>query len=111
MATKTLITLEQGTDYSLQIIVTDSLTGSGLNLTDYTAACKLRKHWASSTAYSLTATVSNAPLGEVTLSANNTTTSSIPPGRYLFDVEITSNTGIVSRALEGTVTIKPEITR
>lgn len=110
MTTKSLITLEQGTDFSLTITVTDT-AGVAFNLTGYTAAAKIRKHWSSSTAYALTATVTGSTSGEITLAANNTTTSAIPPGRYMYDVEATSNTGSVTRVLQGTMTVTPEITR
>jgi hypothetical protein len=33
------------------------------------------------------------------------------PGRYLYDVEITSSEGEVSRVVEGVVTVTPGITR
>jgi len=32
-------------------------------------------------------------------------------GRYVYDLEITSNTGIVTRSYEGIVTVTPEVTK
>lgn len=110
MATKSNIVIDQGSDLSLVVQVT-TVAGTIFNLTNYTANCKLSKHWSSSNSYSLTATVTDAPDGEITLSANNTTTSTIPAGRYMYDVEVTSNTGIKTRVLEGIMTITPEITK
>lgn len=110
MATKSLITIEQGTDFSLTVNVTGT-DGNAFDLTDYTAASTLRKHWSSSTSYSLTAAVTSGSGGEITLTANNTVTSAIPPGRYMYDIEATSNTGSVSRVLQGIATVTPEITR
>jgi len=110
MATKSNIVIDQGSDLTLQVSCTNA-AGEIFDLSNYTAACKLRKHWTSSTAYTLTSTVTGASLGEITLSANNTTTSAIPPGRYMFDVEVTSNTGTITRVLQGVATVTPEITR
>lgn len=110
MATKSNLVIDQGSDLSLTITVTDT-TGNAFNLTGYSGACKLRKHWSSNTSYSLTVTVTEAASGEITLSANNSSTSDIPPGRYNYDVEVTSNTGTVTRVLQGSATVTPEITR
>lgn len=110
MATKSNIVIDQGSDLSLQVSCTNS-AGEVFNLSNYTAACKLRKHWSSNTAYTITSTITGATLGEITLSANNTVTTAIPPGRYMYDVEVTSNTGTVTRVLQGTATVTPEITR
>ena len=110
MATKSNIVIDQGSDLSLQITCTNS-AGEVFDLSNYTSECKIRKHWSSNTSYSLTSTVTGASTGELTLSANNTVTSAIPPGRYMYDVEVTSNTGTVTRVLQGTATVTPEITR
>lgn len=110
MATKSNIVIDQGSDLSLTVTVTTT-AGGVFDLSDYTGECKLRKHWSSSTSYSLTVTVTDATDGELTLSANSTTTAAIPPGRYLYDVEVTSNTGTVTRVLQGSATVSPEITR
>jgi hypothetical protein len=40
-----------------------------------------------------------------------TQSSSIPSGRWLYDVEITAANGIKTRVVEGVVTITPEITK
>lgn len=110
MATKTNFVLDQGSDFSVTIDVT-TVAGTVFDLSGYTAAAKLAKHWSSSNNYSLTATVTDASDGQITLSANNSTTGAIPPGRYNYDVEVTSNTGTVTRVLQGIVTVTPEITK
>jgi hypothetical protein len=110
MATKSNIVIDQGSTLSLTVQVT-TVAGDVFNLTNYTAACKLSKHWSSSNTYTLTATVTDATDGEITLAANNTTTSNIPAGRYMYDIEVTSNTGTVTRVLQGIMTVTPEITK
>lgn len=110
MATKSLIIIEQGTDFSITLNVTNT-DGTVFDLSNFTAASSLRKHWSSSKSYNLSAQVIDGPSGELLLTANNSTTSNIPPGRYMYDVEVTSNTGTVSRVLQGSATVTPEITR
>ena len=41
----------------------------------------------------------------------NTTTSGIDEALYVYDIEITSAAGYVTRILQGTVTVTPEVTR
>ena len=109
MATAARLVIEKGTDFSMQFTVSDG-GGDVIDLNGYTAAFTFRKHWSSSTYYVVDATVTDPSNGVLTLSANNETTSSYLPGRFNFDVEITSGTGIKSRALQGTITVTPEYT-
>ena len=91
-----------------------------MNLTSYTGAAMIRKKY-SSTAASATMTVTfNATRtsGIVTLSLTNTQTSAIPAGedseatasQYVWDLEFTLS-GVVTRMLQGTVSISPEATK
>jgi|TARA_B110000444_G_scaffold239497_1_gene253965 hypothetical protein len=42
---------------------------------------------------------------------SNSTTSGIEEGMYVYDVEITSGGGVVTRIMQGQVTTTPEVTR
>lgn len=109
MAIKGNLVIDQGTDFSALIEV-DQPDGQDFPLSGYTVAAQMRKNYASSTAYDFTATISvgNA---EIEIKMANTLTSIIEPGRYLYDVEITSPAGEVTRVVEGIVTVTPGITR
>jgi hypothetical protein len=41
----------------------------------------------------------------------NSTTSNIEEGIYVYDLEITSGAGAVTRVLQGNITVTPEVTR
>ena len=41
----------------------------------------------------------------------NSTTAAIEEGVYVYDIEITSGAGTVTRLMEGNVTVNPEVTR
>jgi hypothetical protein len=110
MATVANIFVDQGADYS-NIITVGSSSGAPLNLTGYTVASQIRKSYSSSTAYNFTASVFSVASGQVRLQLTATTSRSIPPGRYLYDVEITSPTNVRTRVVEGIVTVTPEITQ
>lgn len=109
MAIKANLIIDQGTDYSTSIDVTDD-NDVPIDLTGYTAASHMRKHYTSTKKYSFTASVV-PELGQVVLAANNTLTDSIPAGRYVYDCELTDLFGNVSRLVEGIVTITPSTTR
>ncbi len=109
MATRVNIIIDQGTDFSTAINLTDS-SGTNLNLTGYSAASQIRKTHSSSnsTAFTCTLTTSNSTL---TLALNNSVTAAMSPGRYVWDAELTTSSGTISRILEGMVTVTPEVTK
>jgi len=103
-------TLEQGATFSREITVQDS--GSAMNLTGYTPRMQMRStHDSSTIALTFTATVSNAAQGKISLSATDTLTSAVEEGIYVYDLEIESSGGTVTRLMEGNVTVTPEVTR
>lgn len=109
MAIKTNIVVDQGTDVSFTFNVKDS-TSNTINLSGYTARSQFRKYYTSSKAYNFNATV-NSSNGSITLTANSTYTGTIPAGRYLFDCEVISLSNVVTRLVEGIVTVTPQVTR
>jgi hypothetical protein len=103
-------TLEQGTTFSKTITVKQD--GSALNLSGYTVRSQMRStHDSSSVALSFTASVSDASNGKITISANDTQTSAVEEGIYVYDLEMESTLGVVTRLIQGKVTVTPEVTR
>lgn len=109
MAIKTNIIVDQGTDVSYTFNVKNSSSNS-INLTGYTAKSQFRKYYTSSKSYNFNATV-NSSNGSITLTANSAYTGIIPAGRYLFDCEVISSSNVVTRLVEGIVTVTPQVTR
>ena len=110
MAKANLI-IDQGTDFSKELTVTDD-DGDAVNLTGYTAAGQSRKHFSSTTATNFTCTfASDRTTGKVTISLGRTVTEALAYGRYMYDVEITNSSNTRTRLLEGIATITPEVTR
>lgn len=108
MAIKANIVIDQGTDYSTSINVTDD-DGNPVDLSLYSGAAQIRKHYSSSNSTSFTVTTDAS--GTVTISMDATTTGGIIPGRYVYDVELTSDANVVSRLVEGVATVTPQVTR
>jgi hypothetical protein len=109
MALKANITIDQGTTFATTIDVTDE-EGNLINLTGFTGAAQMRKHYTSVTATNFTVSI-NANLGAVTLTMSANATNNVAPGRYVYDCELTDTNGTVSRLVEGIVTVTPGVTR
>lgn len=110
MAAFSEIVIEQGATFNTTINVEDT-AGAAINLFGYTANSMMRKSYYSTSATTITSTVTGTANGEITLSVTAANTSSLTPGRYVYDVIITSPTSIVTRVIEGIVTVLPSVTR
>ena len=109
MAIKANIVIDQGATYSTSIDVTDE-DGAVVNLTGFTGAAQLRKHYTSTAQTAFTVSIT-ANTGVVSLSLSANVTNNIAAGRYVYDCELTDNVGTVSRLIEGIVTVTPGVTR
>jgi len=104
------IVIEQGATFGSTLNVEDTY-GNAINLYAYTANSQMRKSYYSSSATTITASVTGTANGEVTLSMTSSNTANLTPGRYVYDVIITSPTSVVTRVVEGIVTVLPSVTR
>ena len=104
------LTIEQGASYSTSVTVSDAF-GSATNLTGYTAAAQLRKSYYSTSATDFTVSITNAGGGEITMSLSSANTANLTPGRYMYDLLITSPTSVKTRVVEGIAVILPSVTR
>jgi hypothetical protein len=99
--------IEQGATFSLEINVVDA-NNSPVDLSvGYTANSVLRRYYQANVAATFTVTCNS---NIVTLSMNANTTNNLELVQYVYDVKLTSNTNVVTRLLEGYVTIKPKVT-
>jgi|TARA_B100000085_G_scaffold70116_1_gene62816 hypothetical protein len=112
MAALTNLLIEQGASFSSTITLYNE-DDTVFDLTDYTAASQIRKSYSSSSA-SATFTIAfsaDRTLGQITLSLTPTQTANLEEGRYVYDTEVTSSDSTVTRVLQGTVTVSPNVTR
>ena len=110
MAAYSELNIEQYASFSV-IINVDDVGGDAINLTGYTANSQIRKSYYSSSANTLTATITGTSNGEITLSMTSTNTANLTPGRYLYDLVITAPDTTRTRVVEGIVNVLPGITR
>ncbi len=105
------LTLEQGANLTSIVTVNDA-QGDAVNLTTYSAASQLRKSYYSSSANTLTATITGNANGEITLTMTAANTALLTPGRYVYDLVITNSTdNSKTRVIEGTAIVLPSVTR
>lgn len=110
MAAISNLFVDQGTDYS-SVVTVVAANGAPLNLAGYTVKSQMRKSYSSSQAFNFTAIVLDAATGRIRLSLAASASELIPAGRWLYDVEITSDAGVKRRVVEGIVTVTPQITQ
>ena len=111
MAVLSNLSIDQGSDFSAEVIVEDS-SGDVANLTGFTGAGQIRKTYSSSTATNFVVVVTNATQGLLTLTLSNAVTNAMKAGRFVYDVEITeTSNGEKTRVVEGQLTINPGVTQ
>ena len=107
MATKANITIDQGANFSTEIVLTDE-AGNLLDLSVYTGESQIRKSYTSSTAKNFDVNLLD---GVVTLSMAANTTATMTAGRYVYDVILVDGSNNVTRIVEGIVTVTPRVSQ
>ncbi len=110
MAAVANLGIDQGTTFSVTFTVNDD-TGTARDLSTYTARSQMRRSYTASANTAFTANIFLPLSGELVLELSATQTASLKPGRYVYDVELVSNTSTVERIVEGIVTVFPEATK
>lgn len=113
MASNYNIDIDAGSNYSLVVTYRDN-SGTAINLTGYSAKMQLKRGYADAVAsFELSTVNSRITLGgiagTITLAISAADTGTLS-GKYLYDLEITSGSGYVTRLIEGAVTVSPEVT-
>lgn len=105
------LTLDQGTTFETSIDLTND-DGTAINVTNYTFQSQIRKsYYSSNPTANITVTIVDAPNGNVKLSMTAANTANVPAGRYLYDLKMTSNSNVITRILEGIITVTPQVSR
>ena len=111
MAAYVEITIEQGANLTSTVTVNDT-QGDSVNLSTYSASAQLRKSYYSSSANTLSATITGNANGQITLSMTAANTANLTPGRYVYDLIIRNSVdNSVTRVVEGTAVVLPSVTR
>tara|TARA_B100000900_G_scaffold398454_1_gene399813 strand:+ start:427 stop:762 length:336 start_codon:yes stop_codon:yes gene_type:complete len=104
------ITIEQGYDFDTSFQLEDTRTNSPLILTGAATTCMMRKSFTSSTSVSFASTITDDVNGIISISLTSDQTATLKPGRYVYDVKLTSN-GKEFKAVEGSALVRAGVTR
>ena len=116
MATYEEITIDQGSDVTIQLELIDE-NGAKKDLAGHSVAAKMKKNYNSgdSDTTSFTTIISNVTGGIASINLTNTQTNALKPGRYVYDAELSFNDSagdtIVERILEGRIQVTPSVTK
>jgi hypothetical protein len=96
-------------------VLTWTVAGSAVNLTGYSSRMQVRQY-ADSTATVLslvngTGITLGGTAGTIALAAVATATSAVEAGQYVYDLELVSGAGYVTRLVEGNFVVYAEVTR
>jgi hypothetical protein len=113
MSGKYNIVAEQGATFNLNFTV--QTDGVPWDFTGYTAAMQVRRSTSSATTLlNLSSTNGDITMnssGEVSVTVSATEMTSLPSGRWVYDIEFTSPSDEVTRLLEGRFIVSAEVTQ
>ena len=112
MATIFNLFLDQGSTFKANVTSKDAV-GAVKDISGHTARSQFKRSYTSSNSHAFVATIPVGTDGNVMLTMNSNTTTNVTAARYLYDVEIVSNTAPheVERIAEGIVIVSPEVTK
>lgn len=82
-----------------------------INLTNYDAESKIKRHSASNSAVSFNISFPDRKNGKVRISLSRTETAQLRPGRYYYDLMLIDENEKRRRVVEGEVFVKTAVTR
>lgn len=108
-------TIDQGATFELEVVYKNS-SGTPINLTGYTAALQIRQNYYDTTALLTLTSPSNGIVitgatGTIDITMSSAQTGGLDEGIYVYDLEISSSGGNVTRLIQGQFTVSPEVTR
>ena len=102
--------IDQGSTFTSTVTVED-VNDNLVSITNYTTRGQIRKSYTSTTATNFTTAIIDATNGEFTIALSRTQTGALKAGRYVYDVEVISPTGTVTRVVEGQITVNSRVTQ
>jgi hypothetical protein len=106
------LVINAGVDFTQTFTLEGADTNSPLDLGNYTVSAQMRKWAGSSTAVQFTSSIiSPSNSGKIFIRLTAVETSTIKPGRYVYDIVITDLSGAKSKVVEGMVLVREGVTR
>ena len=110
MASYAELIVDQGSTFSTILTLTDDTTNLPINVSGYSINANIKKSYysANNTAV-FTSVINDAANGNVSISLSADTSLNIKAGRYVYDVKTTSTGHVVTRIIEGILTVTPRV--
>jgi hypothetical protein len=110
MAAKANIIIDQGATFSTYLNLTDD-SDNPIDLSNYQAFAQMRKWYTSSAFTIFNIMIPDPTSGNIFISLDANTTANLAAGRYVYDIDTIDSTNVVTRVIEGIVTVTPEVTQ
>ena len=105
------ITIEQGFDFETTFELENISTTEPLNLNNYSSpTAQLRKTYTSSTSTDFVVDIVDSVGGILGVSMSAATTSTLKPGRYVYDIRLLGGDKII-KIVEGSAIVRGGVTR
>lgn len=102
------LSFDNNDDFS-EIFELEQTGGTPINLTGFAASCYMRKSPESSTFVGFGVSFLDRPAGKIEISMGSSVTSSLKPGRYVYDVLLVRPNGSKTIGVEGNVLVRAGI--
>ena len=110
MASYAELIVDQGSTFSTILSLTDDTTNLPINVSGYSINANIKKsYYSTNNTAVFTSTINDAANGNVTISLSSSVSVNIKAGRYVYDVKTTSAANVVTRIIEGILTITPRV--
>jgi hypothetical protein len=103
------LVIEQGTDFSATFTIKNS-DSSPVNLLGFSGECNLKTSYYTNNSTPVGVTFVDRSKGIIRLNLTDTVTTTLKPRRYVYDIVLTSPTGVKTRVIEGIATVTPGVT-
>ncbi len=81
-----------------------------LDITDYSFDAALKENYQATTDVDFTCTITDAGSGLFTMELTDTTTGTLDPGTWVYDLRMTDTTGKITRLFQGKAFVKQGVT-
>ena len=106
------LVINAGASFNQTFNLSNTTDGSYLDLSLYSISAQMRKHAVSSVKTEFSTSIEDASQGKFALSLTSEQTTSLKPGRYVYDVVLTvTGTTEKTRVVEGMVLVREGVTR
>lgn len=111
MAAYTDLTIDQGADFETTFdLVGDD--GQPIDITGFQFSGQIRKsYYSTNPTANLVITIVSAVNGNTIIRLSAANTSNIISGRYVYDIKMKDTSNVISRVVEGIVTVTPQVTK